>query len=359
LKILQLIDSLSIGGAERMSVNISNVLQSDNIEIVLTTSRKGGDMQMQLDKGVKYYCLNKKNSTDLFAFFKLIRIIDTEKITIIHAHSSSLYWASCVKLLRPNIKLIWHDHFGLSEHLKKYPRKKIIFLSKFIKIDGIISVNSILKNWALENLKIRHNYILVINNFPYLNQFKVTREELPILLNLSNIRPQKDHKTLIETAKILKENNIKFKMIFVGSLEDENLVNYLKNMVVEYNLTNEVDFIGLSNNVTEHLSKATIGLLSSTSEGLPVSLLEYGMANLPVVCTDVGECSQVLGNGEFGWLIKPNDPESFSKSIIEILTYPNQAKAKGIALHKNIAENYGPELFKKKYYELIKMICSK
>ena len=42
-----------------------------------------------------------------------------------------------------------------------------------------------------------------------------------------------------------------------------------------------------------------MGVLSSASEGLPLALLEYGRAGLPVVCTDVGNVSEVVGSMEY------------------------------------------------------------
>ena len=74
------------------------------------------------------------------------------------------------------------------------------------------------------------------------------------------------------------------------------------------------------------LHGADCGVLSSVSEGLPVSLLEYGMAGLPVIVTDVGQCAEVVGNGRFGRVVPPGKPNSDGKGII--MDYPKQSTSK-------------------------------
>ncbi len=76
-----------------MSVNISNALYEDGHEPILCATRKAGPLRNFLSEDIVFYCLNKKNSVDVVAFFKLLRIIKKHKITLIHAHSSSIFWA--------------------------------------------------------------------------------------------------------------------------------------------------------------------------------------------------------------------------------------------------------------------------
>jgi glycosyltransferase involved in cell wall biosynthesis len=141
-----------------------------------------------------------------------------------------------------------------------------------------------------------------------------------------------------------------------GSLEDVVEVKKVKKMIKDLNLDDFVFILGPVKDVSEILSQTDIGVLSSISEGLPVSLLEYGLAELPVVCTDVGQCKEVLGNGKFGWIVPSNSPKALAEALKQALLNMPQARLKGMALKNHINECYGANGFLAKYFELINRI---
>lgn len=353
-KILQIVDSLEIGGTERMSANIYNTLCSRNIENYLVVSRQVGPVYNFISDKRNVVCLNKKNFMDCFAFLKLFKLIRLFKPSVIHAHQTSVYWVFILKLWFPDITVIWHDHWGFSDFLRNSDRKVIKFFS--FLIDGVICVNDKIKEWDIRNLKVNKDHIIYIPNFPLLNVKKKCKSDMPTLLCLANIRDQKDHLNLLEACAILKRENIDFKLLLAGSLEDKNWVKKVKEKVDLLNLNGNVVFLGPVINVAELLSKADIGVLSSVSEGLPVALLEYGLAGLPVVCTDAGQCKEVLGNGKFGWIVPPKAPKEFAFAIKEVLADTVLANQRAMDLNENVNKNYGSSVFIERYFSLLNNI---
>jgi len=355
MKILQLIDSLSIGGSERMSVNIANTLAENGIESYLIASRKGGPLQQFLLPDVKYYCLNKKNGLDILAFYRLLKLVKKIKPDIIHAHSTSVYWAIGIKLFVSKTKVVWHDHYGLSDTLKDKDRFWLKFFSKWI--DGIIVVNAALEIWCKKNLNIPANKIVYLKNFPYLTITKVgIKNKKPVLLNLANFRPQKDQLNLVEAVNRVKETGIDFELWLAGAYGDKNWVLAVQNRIESLGLMNEVKILGPIENSAEVLSKASIGILSSVSEGLPVALLEYGLAGLPVICTDTGQCKEVLGNGRYGIVVPPANPTALADAIIKLVTNSTMAEQMALAFNKHVVEEYGTEKFLAGYLKMLKNI---
>ncbi|MFV8326015.1 glycosyltransferase [Flavobacterium sp. ZS1P14] len=354
-KILQIVDSLDIGGTERMSVNIYNALTSYNIQNYLVVSRKVGPLYNFIKEKNNVLFLNKRSVLDFFAFFKLFKLILNYKPSIIHAHQTSIYWGFIIKLLFPRITVIWHDHWGFSDLLTDSDRKTIKFFS--FLIDGIVCVNDKIKEWDIRNLKVNEAHIIYIPNFSLVEINKKVQSDIPILLCLANIRDQKDHLNLLEACAFLKGENVNFKLLLAGSLEDEYWVEKVMEKVDLLNLNENVVFLGPIIDISELLSKADVGVLSSISEGLPVALLEYGLAGLPVVCTDVGQCKEVLGNGDFGWIVPPKAPKELALAIREVLFNPKVAEEKAIGLNKNINKNYGPAVFAERYFDLVNKIA--
>ncbi|MNS17676.1 hypothetical protein D3C72_493560 [compost metagenome] len=112
MKILQLIDSLEAGGAERMAVNYANSLGSRIEFSALAATRKEGPLKERLNENVSYLFLERKRTFDLKAVSKLKKFIKEQQIQIIHAHGTSFFLAVLLKLTYPKIKIVWHDHHG-------------------------------------------------------------------------------------------------------------------------------------------------------------------------------------------------------------------------------------------------------
>jgi glycosyltransferase involved in cell wall biosynthesis len=357
MKILQLVDSLNIGGAERMCVNISKALSNHGHDVILCTTRKGGDLVDQVNfQKFKLISLGKKSVFDLLALYKLFVIIKKHQIEIIHAHSSSLFWACLVKFLYPKVKIIWHDHYGKGESLSDHNRLLYKFTAPFIF--GIISVNEILQNWSIRNMKVDKSKIIFLRNFPLLDEIQMipSSDNKIRIACIANFREQKDHITLLKAFLILIKNmpEADFELVLAGSYNSgDQYYQSVINFINQNNLKSKVKIPGVVTHVEKLLSVINIGVLSSTSEGLPVSLLEFGMAGLPVVATFVGQCQDVLDNGNAGWLVEPKDFDALSEALTAIIIDKEEAKIRSNRLKERVLQKFGAESFLEGYYKLI------
>jgi glycosyltransferase involved in cell wall biosynthesis len=347
LKILQLIDSLSIGGAERMAVNMANAFADNKIENALVCTRTSGPLEKFVPENTKFFELRKGSSLDLIAFISLIRIINSVKPEIIHAHSTSIYWGIALKFFRPSTKLIWHDHDGNRKFERNFWLKLVLNFS-----NALVVVNQDLLEWSMN--EIPNKKVALIVNFPYLNLRIDEKKRREMILHLANLRHPKDHLILIDAARILKtRNKLNFKICCAGNDNDDEYSNNLKNRIREYDLENEIDIIGAVNDTGELLTSAAIGVLCSSSEGLPVSLLEYGLAALPVVVTNVGQCAEVVGHGKFGTVVAASNP----RKLADALEWHIQNRADSINLgakfKQHVEENYGSQRFIKDYQKML------
>ena len=357
LKILQLIDSLHSGGAERMCVNISNVLHESGHDVTLCASREGGTLEKFITPGVRYCLLKKKSPVDLAAFRSLIRIIRDNEISVVHAHSSSLFWAVAAKIFLRNLKVIWHDHLGI----RIYDRKNFFYKLISTKIDGIISVNQELVEWSRQNMKVPSERIVMINNFPLLNV--VSKQADPAVFTivcLANLRPQKDHPTLIRAVAELKEMNLpkSLKVILAGSADNQEYSDMIRTLIKELKLEDIIEMHGSVEDTASLLASAECGVLTSVSEGLPVALLEYGMAALPVVVTDVGQCSEVVSKGVYGRVVLPKNPGEVANALQWIIENQFMAKEIGEKFREHVNMEYGPDKFMKEYAVLLNRLST-
>ena len=358
MRIIQIIDSLEAGGAERMAVNYANALAGLVSFSGLVATRKEGPLRKQVNPGVSYLYLNKRSVIDFNALFKLRQYVVQNEVTIVQAHSTSFFTAALLKVTYPSIQLIWHDHYGDSEFLSKRP--VVALNSALLFFNGIISVNHKLKIWAETKLKFRNT--IYLPNFPseesnIAEHTVLDGEDNKRIVCLANLRVQKNHFLLLEVAMKLKVTHPDWTFHLIGKDFNDRYSAQIRHKIGEYDLEKKVFFYGSRQDVKNILQQCTIAVLSSNSEGLPLALLEYGLAKRPVVVTDVGEISSVLQNGKNGFLVAPQSVEAFYAAAVAFIQSETLQSNLGNELYATIKKEYSEEGVLKSYLNWLQKNC--
>jgi len=146
MKILHTVDSLSIGGAERMSINIVNAINKDFESHLFVFRSSEKSLINSLKPEIKSTVLNKKFFFDFQSFIIYRKYVKDYKFDLIHAHSSTIIWALLLKITGLKIKILWHDHYG-GEQLNKGLLRNLVKALSFL-INFNISVNNNLLIWS-------------------------------------------------------------------------------------------------------------------------------------------------------------------------------------------------------------------
>lgn len=350
MRILQIIDSLEAGGAERMAVNYANAL-ADAVDFSgLVVTRKEGPLLNQVSNKVSYLYLNKKGTIDLKALSTLRKFVIENKVEIIHAHSTSFFLAFLLKLSCSSIKLIWHDHYGDSEFLSKRPSLALQMILPFF--NGIIAVNQNLKLWAEQKMHFKN--VVYLPNFPSLENNVLGNTVLKgiqgkRIVSLANLRVQKNHFLLLEVAKKVQLSHPEWTFHLVGKDFGDDYSRQIKNLILEFNLENNVFIYGSKEDVQNILEQSTIAILTSQSEGLPVALLEYGWNAKPIVVTNVGEIPLLIQDGINGFMVGAGSIQSFYESLVELMENETLQNDFGKALQKTVNNDYSEKNVIDKY----------
>ena len=355
MRVVQLIDSLEAGGAERMAVNYANAL-ADEIDFSgLVATRKEGSLKKQLAEKANYLFLNKKKTLDFQAVLKLRKYIVSNKIQIIQAHSTSFFLAVLVKLTLPRVKIIWHDHYGNSEFLEKRPKFLLQLQSPFF--NGIIAVNEKLKTWSLENLYCKNG--IYLSNFATIEKEVVEKTKLlgqagKRIVLLANLRRQKNHFLVLEVASKLKESHPNWSFHLLGKDFQDSYSQELKANITKLELANHVFVYDSCSDVAAVLAQARIGILTSESEGLPVALLEYALYKKAVVLTDVGQVGAIVENDENGFLVPSNNSNLFYSRLVELIEDQLLQERFAEKLHLNVVAHFSAASIIKEYLHWIR-----
>ena len=344
MRILQIIDSLEIGGAEKMAVNYANAL-ADKVEFSgLAATRAEGNLKNQLNATVSYLFLKKKSTIDFGAVFRLRNYCKQNKIEYLHPHSSSYFIALLVKFVYPKVKIIWHDHNGLSEFISKEKSAVLKIASHFFK--GIVVVNYKLKAWAEKELNC--SKVIYLPNFTAIDSVANAETDLQgtsgkRILCLANLRDQKNHFFLLEVADKLKKSNPDWTFHLVGKDFEDEYSARLRTEVKLMDLENHVFIYGSKNDVKNIINQSDIAILTSKSEGLPIALIEYGLSKKPVVSTKVGEIPLIIKDGVNGFIVGVDQTDLFYQKLLNYIMQEDLRIQMGNALYQTILENNSEE----------------
>lgn len=343
--VLHLIDTLEIGGAERMAVNLVNCLPSDRFAAHLGTTRRDGPLADSVVPGIPRLQLSRKRRFDPSAINRLVQYIRSNGIDIVHAHGSSLFTARIAATLLPSVRVIWHDHYG---RVETTDRPAWIYRHALRGISGVISVSASLATWARNRMGVPSNRVWQLNNFATASKSTGSDPDLSGKPNrrivcVANLRPEKGHRDLLAAIAIARVRVPDLHLFLVGAAPDSGYLALLKDDARRLDLLSSVTFLGEREDVPAILRQCSIAVLSSHNEGLPVALLEYGLCGLAVVTTDVGECSQVLDDGRCGIVVGVRQPEQLAVAIERLLTNDSLRAKLGMRLRTRMESHYSEQ----------------
>ncbi|MFC4636302.1 glycosyltransferase family 4 protein [Dokdonia ponticola] len=340
MKVLQLIDSLEPGGAERVAVEYANLLSKHIAGSYLCTTRAEGALLTTMQPEVKYLFLKRTRTLDYGAFKRLYAYVLNEKIDCIHAHGSSYFLATLIKMRRPSVVVIWHNHLGASTALAGIKLKVLRYCSSYF--DVIINVNKELVYWA--NTKLKCKKVVYLPNFVnFEQQYKgklpeVSGEKGKRIVCLANLKNPKGHHFLMESFLILQREVPEATLHLIGRDFKDVYSDKIKRFITNNDLHTNVFIYGLLSVPESIVEQCDIGVLASSSEGLPMALLEYGKAKLAVVVTNVGYCPEVVQ--DYGTFVSYGDTDAMSKALQVYCVNAKKAKQDSVRFKKHIEENF-------------------
>ena len=224
-------------------------------------------------------------------------------------------------------------NYGFSISLQKKVRS---FSIK--KTDIVVTPSQHLKNFIL-NLGFK-NKIEIINNgvfIPEENTNIFTNDQINITI-VSRLVSHKNIKKIIRAISDLNDP-----LIYLNIIGDGPELNQLQKISLESNNKDNIIFHGKLNrdDINHIFLKSDIYIQASNYEGLPHSLLEAMSYGIPVLCTPVGECKEILGNEDRGYILDlPVSKNNIKSKISQIIGEKDIANKKGERGKDFINEKY-------------------
>ncbi|MDO8658378.1 MAG: glycosyltransferase [Candidatus Levybacteria bacterium] len=210
----------------------------------------------------------------------------------------------------------------LGSDINKYAKYPILrtFIKKALNEADIIFANSFYLNAKIERLTNRKSVFLpaTTSTLQPKHPWKRKQNAKYSFLFIGRLERIKGPDTLIDACIALQKLNNDF-IVYIGG--GGSLQKQLQKKVTDYDLQNIVKFLGWvgQKQCAEYMHMADCLVVPSRSESLPLVVIEAARAQLPVICTDVGDCPRIITNYNIGYIVPSNNPEKLADTMNRVM----------------------------------------
>lgn len=347
MKIIFIITSLGMGGAENVLSNLSDGLVKHDCEVKIICL-KGKVIVKPNSEKVEIISFNLNNLKNLKSIIKESKkIIEEFKPDVVHAHM--FHAIILARLLRIFVKF---PRLISTAHSKSFGNLARAFLyritDKFSDINTNVSFEAT-EYFIKNNIFKRSNSLTITNGidtqkyFPNVVKRNLLREKFNfssqdhIFIAVGRFNEAKDYPNLLQSFSLLLNNFYSnSKLVIVGDGELRYLVEEL---ISDYKLEKYVMLLGVRNDVNDLLNMADTFVLSSAWEGFGLVIAEAMATEKVVISTDCGGVKEVLGDERF--LVLPKNSELLAQKMFDSINLDTQERINiGIANRKRILDKY-------------------
>ncbi len=351
-RVLHVIDSLHLGGAQEVILNLIAGSSEDYCHEVATLHGHGIYWDRLKALNVPVHSLSPHKFLPLW-LPNLFALLKRRPVDILHCHllAANLI-AKPVGALAGVPVILNHDHTNDPE---RRTRRALLALDRTANrtADHIIAVSTTCRDFLVQEEKIAPGDVSLVLNAVDVARFDPrsmrrpeAREKLgvpsnaPLIAGAGRLNPQKNFLLFLEIAAAIHREFPEARFLIAGTGPEEAM---LKERSRSLGLESAVTFAGYVADPRLVYRACDLLLMPSRYEGLPMTLLEAMAMGTPVVASRLDGMAEVIDSGTDGFLCASEKPESFVEEIRKLLSSPDLAEAIGTAARTKVLEKFSAE----------------
>lgn len=327
--IMHVVDSLALGGAERMLVEIANRSAADGYRVSVCVTRSGCALASTLRPEIGLQVLDRRRRFDWAAIRRFAALVRDQHVDLLHAHGRSTFsflaMTKSIGLIKAPIVL--HDHYGSIEFDTSIPLWFRLWAKRWAS--HYVGVYTKLVACA-EAAGISREKISVIDNALDLSRIQLAapldvrkefgiEDDAAIGIVVGSLRWDKGIDLLLEAvARSSYRRSAKF--LIVGGERDKVYAQACRAQSASLGLGDNVIFVGERSDVPGLLRGADFALIPSRSESGPLVLIEHMASGLPIVSSRVGSIAQRVADLGLPEFVAPDNTTAFAKALDRLLS---------------------------------------
>ncbi len=328
MKVLQVIDNLYPGGAERVFVNLCNWLDEKGVEVIpAILVGTGLDLLDEIHTRYEPVVLGRKSRWDIDAARQLLGLMKGVDLIHVHMRHNYRYVRLVHGIFGGRKPILFHDHSS---------NKRVPFGFRHIwKPGNYVGVSEELNGWARDELRIPPEKVFLLEN-AIDNLSLPDRVPTRDLVFVSNFKPQKNQLFALDVVR-----NLKFNLDFYGQVQDRTYFQKLKSVAECFSKNGAVRFISYCRNIQSVLANYRLGLHTSLSETGPLVLMEYLAQGLPFLAYHTGEVARKVSREFPQYFINSFDLDAWCARIEELMSAEPDREKMAVVFEKHFGkENY-------------------
>ena len=369
-KIVHIITSLDIGGAEKALVSLLTELKKNKKNfiptVVICLKDKGYYYNHIKNLKIKIYCLNMlPNKINFFKQYILYKIVKNENPDIIQTwmYHSDLVGGMAALLANVKIK-IWTIHnYNISIKALGLQTRLVVFLCSILSHFLPTKIISVSKAAIEKHKQIGFNskkFIHVPLGYKKSKNLKIGKSNTSkvrkiIFGSISRWNVQKNHKFMLESFGKFKKKGYKNFMIYLAGKELNYNNKELLKIIKDNDLNKEVVLFDWIEDTSSFLAKIDVHVLTSIGEAFPNVICEAMLSRIPCISTNVGDVVNIIG--PTGWIFEVNNYiglENILISIFQEIDDDNIWNIRKKIARERIVNNFGIDLMMQNYYQVWK-----
>lgn len=355
-RILLLITLAEVGGAQSYVAALLPAL-AERFDVAVAAYGPGPLRRAADEAGVRFVALEQVRRPispwrDLAGFVELFRLLRRERPDILHASSSKAGVLGRLAAFVAGVPIrIFSVHgwaFAGRSGLASWPYRWADRLVRPLTT-VTVCVSEHERTLGIRAGTCSARRTVVIRNAVDLDGIPRAGHERarPLVVSVGRLRAPKDFLTLARALAALPAGS--FEALIVGDGPDRPA---LESELRRLGLEDRVRLAGERDDVPDLLASADVFVLSSVSEGLPVSVLEAMAAELPVVASRVGGVPELVADGETGFLVPPRDPQALAAALERLVDDGELRRRLGAVGRVRAETRFGLNAFRRAHLEL-------
>lgn len=367
IKVLHLVDSGGLYGAEMVLLNLVDEQLKVGLSPLILSAGTHDISEKPLEKaalarGLPFITWRMRAGLNILQAWKIMRFAQKEGFQLFHSHGykfNILIGAFPLSLRLIPLLVTLHGHVNASRYTKMWVYE---LLDNFFlrRVDSIVLVNSRMRDLdAVRNFDLsrvheiangiptnRDKHIDISNDFQVQDFLK---KHSPIVGAVGRLSYEKGLCYLVDAFSKLRTTYPELGLLIIG--EGSEHAN-LKREIQQKGIADHVLMPGYRYSIPAYLSKLSVFVMPSLTEGLPIVLLEAMLESVPVVASNVGGIPEVLDQGRYGKLVYPKRPDQLSEAIDQVLNNIRQAKKIALEGRQRIIDYYSISSMEYSYRQL-------
>jgi len=352
MKILHIISSSGMYGAEAVILNLSRILteRGDCSLLGVFSNSPNPNLQlheMAMKERIESHLIPCTGQVDRAAIAAIRELAVSSGTDVVHAHGFKADVYAYFALRGTDVPFVstchtWYDTDWL---VTLYGRIDRLVLRRFARV---VAVSEEVRQQLLA-AGVREDRVCMVRNGidlrPFANAAPTPRAEMgtgetAIVGLIGRLAHSKGVDIFLEAAARVLATGAEARFVIVGEGDDRE---ELERMIDELKIRDHVTMLGRRDDMPSVYASLDIMVSASRQEGLPMAILEGMATGLPLVATTVGEVPTLVQEDRTGKLVPPEDAEQLAGAIAELLHDPAKRAALGAAARRLIENEYSAQ----------------